>query len=42
LEKGRLLESGPPEILFYQPKYERTRRFLFKLTELYGDLNGKK
>ncbi len=42
LEKGKLLESGPPGKLFYQPKYERTRRFLFKLTELYGDLNGEK
>jgi polar amino acid transport system ATP-binding protein len=42
LEKGKVMESGPPEMLFYKPKYERTRRFLFKLTELYGDLNGKK
>jgi polar amino acid transport system ATP-binding protein len=42
LEKGKLLESGPPEELFYQPKYERTRKFLFKLTELYGDINGNK
>ncbi len=40
LEKGKLLESGPPEELFYQPKYERTRKFLYKLTELYGDING--
>lgn len=42
LEKGKLLESGPPERLFYQPQYERTRKFLFKLTELYGDINGNK
>jgi len=42
LEKGKVMESGPPEMLFYKPKYERTRRFLFKLTELYGDINGKK
>ena len=40
LERGRILESGPPEKLFYQPEYERTRKFLFKLTELYGDING--
>ncbi len=40
LEKGRILESGPPEKLFYQPEYERTRKFLFKLTELYGDIKG--
>lgn len=42
LEKGRLLESGPPEKLFYQPKYERTKKFLFKLTELYGDIDRKR
>ncbi len=42
LEKGKLLESGPPEKLFYQPKYQRTKKFLFKLTELYGDMNGGK
>jgi polar amino acid transport system ATP-binding protein len=40
LEKGRILESGPPEKLFYQPEYERTRKFLFKLAELYGDIKG--
>lgn len=40
LERGRILESGPPEKLFYQPEYERTRKFLFKLTELYGDIKG--
>jgi len=42
LEKGRLLESGPPGKLFYQPKYQRTKKFLFKLTELYGDIDGEK
>ncbi|MDD4363542.1 MAG: amino acid ABC transporter ATP-binding protein [Atribacterota bacterium] len=42
LEKGKLLESGSPDKLFYQPKYERTRKFLFKLTELYGDINKEK
>lgn len=42
LERGKLLESGPPEKLFYQPKYERTKKFLFKLNELYGDINGYK
>lgn len=38
LERGKLLESGSPEKLFCQPKYERTKKFLFKLTELYGDI----
>ena len=40
LERGKLLESGPPEKLFQNPEFERTRKFLFKLTELYGDING--
>ncbi|MBN2394882.1 MAG: amino acid ABC transporter ATP-binding protein, partial [Candidatus Atribacteria bacterium] len=42
LENGKLLESGPPGKLFVQPKFERTKKFLFKLTELYGDAQGKK
>lgn len=42
LEKGKLLESGSPDQLFNHPKFERTRKFLFKLSELYGDMNGKK
>ncbi|MEJ5358223.1 MAG: amino acid ABC transporter ATP-binding protein [Desulfobacterales bacterium] len=31
LEKGRILEEGPPEALFRRPRSERTRRFLEKI-----------
>jgi polar amino acid transport system ATP-binding protein len=37
MEKGKIVEDGPPAQLFYQPKFERTREFLWKITELYGD-----
>jgi polar amino acid transport system ATP-binding protein len=36
LEKGSIVEEGPPEVLFYTPKFDRTREFLWKITELYG------
>jgi polar amino acid transport system ATP-binding protein len=36
LEKGRIVEEGSPNDLFYHPKNERTREFLWKITELYG------
>jgi len=36
IEKGSVVEEGPPGDLFYRPKVERTREFLWKLTELYG------
>ena len=36
IEKGSVVEEGPPVDLFYRPKVERTREFLWKLTELYG------
>ena len=37
MEGGKILESGPPYQLFNNPKYERTKRFLKKITELYGE-----
>jgi len=37
MEEGKILESGPPAQLFSNPKYERTRQFLHKITELYGE-----
>jgi len=37
MEKGYIVEQGPPEQLFNNPEVERTREFLFKLTELYGE-----
>lgn len=36
LEKGRVVEEGSPDELFYRPKFDRTREFLWKITELYG------
>ncbi len=36
MEHGVIVEEGPPRQLFYNPKYERTRDFLWKISELYG------
>ena len=36
MEHGVIVEDGPPKQLFYQPKHNRTREFLGKITELYG------
>ncbi|MFT3893423.1 MAG: amino acid ABC transporter ATP-binding protein [Anaerolineales bacterium] len=36
MEKGSIVEEGSPDELFYHPKHERTRNFLWKITELYG------
>jgi len=36
MEKGSIVEEGSPDALFYHPKFERTREFLWKITELYG------
>jgi polar amino acid transport system ATP-binding protein len=36
MENGSIVEEGPPEALFYTPKFDRTREFLWKITELYG------
>jgi polar amino acid transport system ATP-binding protein len=37
MEHGVIVEEGPPEKLFYHPERERTREFLWKMTELYGE-----
>ncbi|MGC9383898.1 MAG: amino acid ABC transporter ATP-binding protein [Kosmotogaceae bacterium] len=37
MEKGVIVEQGNPEQLFKNPKEPRTKEFLFKLTELYGE-----
>ncbi len=37
MEKGVIVEKGSPKKLFNNPEYERTKKFLFKLTELYGE-----
>ena len=36
LENGLIVEQGSPNQMFNQPKYPRTREFLWKITELYG------
>lgn len=36
MEKGHIVEEGSPDDLFYHPKHDRTREFLWKITELYG------
>ena len=45
MEKGSIVEEGSPDALFYHPKHDRTREFLWKITELYGkkekDTTGK-
>ncbi len=42
LEKGSIVEEGAPDDLFYRPKFERTREFLWKITELYGKKETEK
>ncbi|MCC3145627.1 amino acid ABC transporter ATP-binding protein [Halanaerobium sp. Z-7514] len=37
MEGGHIIEQGPPEKLFKNPEHKRTREFLFKLTDLYGE-----
>jgi polar amino acid transport system ATP-binding protein len=36
MEKGSIVEEGSPEDLFNRPNFQRTREFLWKITELYG------
>ena len=36
MEKGSIVEEGSPDELFFHPKHDRTREFLWKITELYG------
>ena len=40
MENGVIVEQGSPEQLFNNPQQERTREFLFKLTDLYGEGGG--
>jgi len=37
MEDGVILEQGPPDQLFVNPREARTREFLNKITELYGE-----
>ncbi len=42
MEKGSIIEEGTPDELFYHPNNERTREFLWKITELYGKKEKEK
>lgn len=37
MEKGHILEASPPQKMFSDPENERTRSFLHKIAELYGE-----
>ncbi|MCK4394301.1 amino acid ABC transporter ATP-binding protein [Candidatus Bipolaricaulota bacterium] len=39
MEHGVIVEQGPPQQLFSNPKHQRTEEFLHKITELYGETN---
>jgi ABC-type polar amino acid transport system ATPase subunit len=36
MDNGAVLETGSPTKLLSNPEHERTRKFLGKITELYG------
>jgi polar amino acid transport system ATP-binding protein len=36
IESGRIIDQGSPYALFTNPENERTKKFLHKITELYG------
>jgi polar amino acid transport system ATP-binding protein len=36
IESGRVIDQGSPYKLFTNPEHERTKKFLSKITELYG------
>lgn len=37
MENGIIIEQGPPTVIFTNPQKDRTKQFLRKLTELYGE-----
>lgn len=37
MENGKIVEKGPPQQFFSNPKHKRTQQFLHKITELYGE-----
>lgn len=42
MENGKIIDQGSPHKLFTNPEHERTRKFLYKITELYGRSAEKK
>ena len=41
MEHGVIVEDGPPKDMFYNPKKQRTKDFLWKINELYGNDKGE-
>ena len=41
IENGVVVEQGPPNLLFENPQHQRTKEFLYKITELYGKSERK-
>ncbi len=41
MENGIIVEQGPPALIFTNPQKDRTKQFLRKLTELYGEEKNK-
>ncbi len=41
MEKGHIIEQAPPDEIYYRPKNERTKEFLGKISELYGEQTGQ-
>lgn len=41
MEKGHIVEQAPPDEIYYHPKNERTKAFLSKISELYGEQAGQ-
>ena len=37
MEHGVIVEQGPPKRMFHNPAHRRTREFLNKISELYGE-----
>ena len=37
MEHGKILEEGPPSDMFNNPQHPRTKEFLGKITQLYGE-----
>ena len=42
MEDGKIIDQGSPHKLFTNPEHARTRKFLYKITELYGRSAEKK
>jgi polar amino acid transport system ATP-binding protein len=42
MEGGVVVEEGNPNDMFYHPKVQRTKEFLWKITELYASSENSK